>query len=73
MEQIIKHNGGEVDRAVNDVDYQASAADGKKEAPSVVLETCIKVTRSTGGLGVPCLYVPSDPGAPDKHSGKECF
>jgi len=69
-DQIIELNGGMVDRAVDAVGYQASAADGKKEAPSAVLESCIKVTRPTGGLGIPGLYVPSDPGAPDSNSGQ---
>jgi threonine dehydrogenase-like Zn-dependent dehydrogenase len=59
-----------VDRSVDAVGYQASASDGKKEAPSAVLESCIKVTRPTGGIGVPGLYVPSDPGAPDENSGQ---
>jgi threonine dehydrogenase-like Zn-dependent dehydrogenase len=63
-------NGGMVDRSVDAVGYQASAKDGKKEAPSIVLENCIKVTRPTGGIGVPGLYVPSDPGAPDENSGQ---
>lgn len=70
VDQILKHNGGMVDRAVDAVGYQANAADGKKEAPSAVLESCIKVVRPTGGLGIPGLYVPSDPGAPDDNSGK---
>lgn len=70
VEQIIKHNGDMVDRAVDAVGYQANDSDGKKEAPSAVLESCIKVTRPTGGLGIPGLYVPSDPGAPDENSGK---
>lgn len=30
----------------------------------------IKVTRPCGGLGIPGLYVPTDPGAPDKASGE---
>ncbi|KAH7383084.1 glutathione-independent formaldehyde dehydrogenase-like protein [Cadophora sp. MPI-SDFR-AT-0126] len=70
VEEIIKLNGGMVDRSVDAVGYQASAKDGKKEAPSIVLENCIKVTRPTGGIGVPGLYVPSDPGAPDENSGQ---
>jgi threonine dehydrogenase-like Zn-dependent dehydrogenase len=69
VEAIIKKNGGMVDRSVDAVGYQASG-DGKKEQPSIVLENCIKVTRPTGGIGVPGLYVPSDPGAPDENSGK---
>lgn len=70
VEAILKENGGMVDRSVDAVGYQASANDGKKEAPSAVLESCIKVTRPTGGIGVPGLYVPSDPGAPDSNSGQ---
>ena len=38
--------------------------------PNVVLENMIKVTRACGGLGIPGLYVPQDPGAPDEASGK---
>lgn len=30
----------------------------------------IKVTRPCGGLGIPGLYVPTDPGAPDKAAGE---
>jgi threonine dehydrogenase-like Zn-dependent dehydrogenase len=60
-----------VDRSVDAVGYQASSSsDPKKESPSIVLENCIAVTRPTGGIGVPGLYVPSDPGAPDDNSGK---
>ena len=60
-----------VDRSVDAVGYQASASDNvKMEVPSIVLENCIRVTRPTGGIGVPGLYVPSDPGAPDSNSGK---
>jgi threonine dehydrogenase-like Zn-dependent dehydrogenase len=70
VEEIIKLNGGMVDRSVDAVGYQASAQDGKKEVPSIVLENCIKVTRPTGGIGVPGLYVPSDPGAPDSNSSQ---
>lgn len=61
VQQIIKLNGGMVDRAVDAVGYQATAGD--KEQPNVVLEQLIAVTRPTGGLGIPGLYVPSDPGA----------
>lgn len=71
VEAIIKQNDGEmVDRSVDAVGYQATGA-GKDaaEVPNVVIEQCIKVTRATGGIGVPGLYVPSDPGAPDEKSG----
>ena len=71
VEQIIKANGGDmVDRAVDAVGYQAVDKGGKKEQPNVVLDQLINVTRATGGLGIPGLYVPSDPGAPDAQSGK---
>jgi len=59
VEQIIKHNDGMVDRAVDAVGYQAVDKGGSKEQPSIVLEQCIAVTRPTGGLGIPGLYVPA--------------
>ncbi|GAB7348098.1 hypothetical protein MBLNU459_g6123t1 [Dothideomycetes sp. NU459] len=70
VEQIIKENGGMVDRAVDAVGYQAVDKSGNKEVPNIVLDQLIMVTRPTGGLGIPGLYVPSDPGAPDSQSGK---
>lgn len=70
VEQIIKKNGGMVDRAVDAVGYQATGSEGEKEQPNIVLDQLIMVTRPTGGLGIPGLYVPSDPGAPDAQSGK---
>ena len=72
VEKIIKENGGKmVDRAVDAVGYQAvGSGKGEGEVPNVVLEQCIKVTRPTGGIGVPGLYVPSDPGAPDEKSAR---
>jgi threonine dehydrogenase-like Zn-dependent dehydrogenase len=60
VEQIIKLNGGEmVDRAVDAVGYQAVDKTGNKEQPNIVLDQLIMVTRPTGGLGIPGLYVPS--------------
>ncbi|KAM3415487.1 S-glutathione dehydrogenase [Cercospora zeina] len=70
VQQIIEKNGGMVDRAVDAVGYQAVDKDGSKEQPNIVLDQLIMVTRPTGGLGIPGLYVPSDPGAPDEKSGK---
>ncbi|KAI9656658.1 MAG: hypothetical protein M1831_004568 [Alyxoria varia] len=70
VQQITKHNGGEVDRAVDAVGYQAVGSDGAKEVPNTVLDSIIAVTRPTGGLGIPGLYVPADPGAPDEKSKK---
>ncbi|KAJ7708615.1 hypothetical protein B0H16DRAFT_1344849 [Mycena metata] len=71
VEQIKKLRGGkEVDRGVDAVGYQATTGDGKTEQPNAVIEALIKVVRPTGGLGIPGLYVPSDPGAPDAASSK---
>jgi threonine dehydrogenase-like Zn-dependent dehydrogenase len=72
VKMIIKENGDkEVDRSVDAVGYQAvGSGEGEGEVPNVVLEQCIKVTRPTGGIGVPGLYVPSDPGAPDEKSAR---
>ncbi|GKT82222.1 glutathione-independent formaldehyde dehydrogenase [Colletotrichum tofieldiae] len=70
VEQIKKLNGGEVDRSVDAVGYQAVSAGGNTEQPNIVLENMIKVTRACGGLGIPGLYVPSDPGASDDASAK---
>lgn len=70
VQQIIDHNGGMVDRAVDAVGYQAVDSSGKKEKPNIVLDNIIAVTRPTGGLGCPGLYVPADPGAPDEQAGK---
>ncbi|KAF7185164.1 putative zinc-type alcohol dehydrogenase-like protein YycR [Pseudocercospora fuligena] len=67
---VIKKNNGMVDRAVDAVGYQAVDKGGNKEQPNIVLDQLIMVTRPTGGLGIPGLYVPSDPGAPDAQSGK---
>ncbi len=74
VEQIIDAHGGEVDKGVDAVGYQAidpetdpgdDAYDPARENPAVVLNQLIQVVRPTGQLGVPGLYVPSDPGAPD--------
>ncbi|KAF8231158.1 GroES-like protein [Tricholoma matsutake] len=71
VDQILKIRGGrEVDRGVDAVGYQATTNDGKTEKPNVVLEGLIRVVRATGGLGIPGLYVSSDPGAPDSASAK---
>ncbi|KAF8438089.1 hypothetical protein L210DRAFT_3545420 [Boletus edulis BED1] len=71
VEMIKALRGGrEVDRGVDAVGYQATTGDGKTEKPNVVLEALINVVRPTGGLGIPGLYVPSDPGAPDSAAAK---
>lgn len=71
VDQILKANDGDmVDRSVDAVGYQAVDTGGKKEQPNIVLEDMIRATRPCGGLGIPGLYVPQDPGAPDESSGK---
>lgn len=50
VDQIIEHNGGMVDRAVDAVGYQAVDKGGKSEKPNVVLDNLIRVTRACGGL-----------------------
>ncbi|KAF9443356.1 GroES-like protein [Macrolepiota fuliginosa MF-IS2] len=71
VDQILKLRGGrEVDRGVDAVGYQATTGDGKTEQPNAVLEALIRVVRPTGGLGIPGLYVPTDPGAPDSAAAK---
>lgn len=65
---IVEKNGGMVDRAVDCVGYQAVDSSGSTEKPNIVLDQLIRVTRATGGLGVPGLYVPADPGAADEKS-----
>jgi len=71
VDLILKGNGGEmVDRSVDAVGYQAVVKGGQKEEPNIVLENMIKVTRACGGLGIPGLYVPTDPGAPDESAAK---
>ncbi|WP_224337135.1 glutathione-independent formaldehyde dehydrogenase [Haloprofundus halobius] len=76
IEQIRDAHGGEgVDKGVDAVGYQAidpetdvtdDAYDPARENPAVVLNQLIQTVRPTGKLGIPGLYVPSDPGAPDE-------
>jgi len=69
VEQIKKQHDGMVDRGVDAVGYQASSSsDKKKEEPNAVLKALIAVVKPTGGIGVPGLYVPADPGAADEQS-----
>jgi len=57
-----------VDKGIDAVGYQAaaegsSAAGGEQEEiPNIVLNQMIDVVKPTGALGIPGLYVPSDPG-----------
>ena len=57
-----------VDKGIDAVGYQAaaegsSAAGGEQEEiPNIVLNQMIDVVKPTGAMGIPGLYVPSDPG-----------
>ncbi|WP_129116571.1 glutathione-independent formaldehyde dehydrogenase [Halegenticoccus tardaugens] len=75
VEQIKDMHGDGVDKGVDAVGYQAidpetdvgdDAYDPARENPAVVLNQLIRTVRATGKLGIPGLYVPSDPGAPDE-------
>jgi glutathione-independent formaldehyde dehydrogenase len=69
VEQIKEQTDGEgADKGVDAVGYQAVAHEGTGEAPATVLNSLIETVRPTGRLGIPGLYVPSDPGGPDEHA-----
>jgi len=61
----MRHGDG-VDKGIDAVGYQAVAQG--KEAPSTVLDALIMIVNPTGQLGIPGLYVPSDPGGVDPHA-----
>ena len=66
VEQIKDQTDGEgTDKGIDAVGYQAHAREGQREEPAIVLNSLIQTVRPTGMLGVPGLYVPSDPGAAD--------
>lgn len=54
---------GRVD--VDAVGYQAVVRSAEREEPAAVLNAVIETVRATGALGIPGLYVPSDPGGVD--------
>jgi glutathione-independent formaldehyde dehydrogenase len=54
----------EVDCGVDAVGFEARGHGGE-EAPAVVLNSLMDVTRAAGKLGIPGLYVVADPGASD--------
>ena len=77
VEQIRDMRGGDgVDKTVDAVGYQAaaqgsSAAGGEQtEIPNVVLNQMIDLINPTGIMGIPGLYVPSDPGGVDEGAKK---
>jgi glutathione-independent formaldehyde dehydrogenase len=69
VEQIKDLTGGEgTDKGIDAVGYQAVDASGNHEDPATVLNQLVQTVRPTGSLGVPGLYVPSDPGGVDEHA-----
>ena len=68
-EQIKDRTEGEgTDKGVDAVGYRAQAPDAGHEGPATVLNALVDTVRPTGMLGVPGLYVSSDPGAADEHA-----
>ena len=68
-EQIKEQTNGEgTDKGIDAVGYQAHASEGTAEEPAIVLNALIATVRPTGMLGIPGLYVPADPGAPDEQA-----
>ena len=66
VEQIKAQTGGlGTDKGVDAVGYQAVTKAGSSEQPALVLNALIQTVRATGALGIPGLYVPSDPGGVD--------
>lgn len=70
VEQIHEQTEGQgTDKGIDAVGYQAAAGGtSDQEEPAIVLNSLIRTVRATGRLGVPGLYVPADPGAPDEQS-----
>lgn len=67
IEQIL--NVSEVDCAIDCVGFEAHGhGDSKEEAPAVVLNSIMEVTKAGGRLGIPGLYVTGDPGAVDEEA-----
>lgn len=68
-QQIKDQTEGEgTDKGVDAVGYQAVVAAGEREEPAAVLNAIIQTVRPTGALGIPGLYVPSDPGGVDEQA-----
>jgi len=65
VEQILDLTDGRgTDRGVEAIGYQAHDASGE-EHPELVLDNLVRVVRSTGGIGVVGVFVPTDPGVSD--------
>lgn len=67
--QIRERTEGEgTDKGVDAVGYQAVVRGGEREEPAAVLNAVIQTVRPTGAIGIPGLYVPSDPGGVDERA-----
>ena len=73
VRQIKGRRGGNgVDKGIDAVGYQATSAGSsavggeQDEGPNIVLNQLIDAVNPTGILGIPGLYVPSDPGGVDE-------
>jgi glutathione-independent formaldehyde dehydrogenase len=62
----------EVDSAIDCVGFEAhgTGKDIHTEAPAVVLNAAMEVTRAGGSIGIPGLYVTDDPGSKDAAARK---
>ena len=58
----------EVDAAIDAVGFEARGHGSQHtvEAPATVLNSLMSITRASGGIGIPGLYITEDPGATDK-------
>ena len=67
VEQLL--GAPEVDCFVDAVGFEAHG-EGGEEAPAVVLNQAMDMTRAAGRIGIPGLYVTEDPGAEDEAAQK---
>ncbi|MDA8370020.1 MAG: glutathione-independent formaldehyde dehydrogenase [Nocardiopsaceae bacterium] len=66
---IVEETGGGADKGIDAVGYQARGhGDPSQEEPAGVLNALIATVRPTGALGVPGLYLTSDPGGGDEQA-----
>ena len=68
VEQVLELTGGEgADKGCECVGYQAHDPQGEEHA-NMTMDNLVQSVRPTGLLGVVGVFVPEDPGAPDKLS-----
>lgn len=66
VDQILELTKGEqADRGCECVGYQAHDPQGK-EHPNMTMNNLVASVKATGGIGVVGVFVPEDPGGPDK-------